>query len=610
MCGIIGAFGSNYKSLSKESLGYLINRGPDGQDSYSNDNSNLFLGHTRLSIIDLSSGSQQPMFDDSGRYAMVFNGEIYNYRTLRDDLQGKGYQFITSGDSEVVLNLYIEYKEKSLTKLRGMFAFAIFDLETNSIFLARDRFGIKPLIYAFIEGTLYFCSETNPLLHSTSLSKELSDESVFDFFKFGSVQQPRTIYKELFSLMPGNYMLFDGKGVPEIKSYYKLQEQLRTTEKDFTTARNTLRDKLFDATKMHMVADVEVGAFLSGGVDSTAAVALMNEVSSSKINTFSLGFDFESGVADETEIAQRSAKFLGTNHETIRLNEKAIIHLIDAYVQSIDQPCYDGINTFIISSEVGKKMKVAISGLGGDEIFSGYSHFKLMPEFAKKNKSLFSHLISKHELLFRRLRINTDIRFYGCSFKEQLELRRSVSNPLEVLYGSFTDPKAIDIWETPFDSNSISDHQRISLLEFDGYLLNTILRDGDVLSMAASLELRPVLLDHELVEYAINIDDSLKIKDGIQKYIFIKAVEDLIPNEVWQRKKTGFSMPFAKWLNGPLNHEFCSLLKEANALYTKLNNDYISKLLKRANNQSLQYNDWALFIFLKWLKVNKNNTIE
>lgn len=595
MCSIYGTIGKNYKNIVHSFAKELFHRGPDDNGIYYDASNNLSLGHTRLSIIDLSNQAHQPMSDSDENFVLVFNGEIYNYFELKIQLQELGHIFKTNSDTEVVLKSYIEWGEECVIFFRGMFALCIYDKSSEELFLARDRFGIKPIIYSFLDDQFVFCSELKPLLSSNILPKKLSYESVNDYFRYGSVGQPKTMLAGIYHLLPGHSMKVNFDRNFTIKKYYDLvAESSRCPQIDtYQNAVNAVRYGLEEATEFHMVADVEIGAFLSGGVDSTAVVALMKQCSHKQINTFSLGFKEKTNVEDETDIAARSAKYLDCNHHNIKIDDGYVANVFDDFIGSIDQPTIDGINTYIVSLETAKELRVALSGLGGDEIFAGYPHFKTISSNILNSPSLVSNF-GKALNRIRPNRFTNRFEFYGIEEEEAVDIQRTINTKLSSI---LKNTKAMN---KPEIYKNLSSLQKISKVEIDQYMLNTLLRDNDIMSMAHSLEVRPILLDHKLVELVFSLQDDFKIRNGMLKSVFIDSVKDIIPREVWNRKKTGFEMPFARWMNGCLNDVFKSTLdsKYASHIFTK---SYLTGLHKRAYTKRLKRKDWMSFVFLCWI---------
>ncbi len=599
MCSIFGYIGKNYCLVENRFVKDLQHRGPDDQGVYVNDEISLTLGQTRLSIIDLSAKGHQPMFDSTNNFIIVFNGEVYNYREIKIKLLNLGYVFNTETDTEVVLNSFIEWGEECMNYFRGMFAFCIFNKDKSELFLARDRFGIKPLIYTFLEDQFIFCSELKPIIRSNFVPKKLSHEATNDYFRMGAVKQPKTIIDGVFQLLPGHFMKVKSDKTYTIKKYYDLVESslLLPQVDDYLDAVSVVRQELETATKYHMVGDVEVGVFLSGGVDSTSVTALMKKYSDSKISTFSVGFKDKTEAFDETNIASRTAKSLGTNHYNIFIDDLYIANIFDKFIDDIDQPSFDGINTYIVSKETARKIKVALSGLGGDEIFAGYSHFKIIRDNVLKKPNMLS-LLGKKVNTLRPNRFTKKYPMRGLAEEVAIYQNRVLNVDLSLVLKHCSIPPRILV------NKELSSIQRISKFEIDNYLLDTLLRDADVLSMASSLEVRPVLLDHKLVELAFSLKDEYKIRGNLLKSVFVESVKDLIPNEVWNRKKTGFTMPYSRWMNSALNDRFIELMDQPQ-LDTVFCKKYLDEVKLKVKQKKLIAADWNFFIFINWLQNNK-----
>ena len=591
MCGIVGLINSQKDYDIDIILKSLYHRGPD-DFGYYKVNENSFLGQTRLSIIDTSNHGHQPMVSKCGNYILVFNGEVYNHKELKKELEAKGYIFESESDTEVILNYYIdsEDKDKFLNKLRGMFAFCIYDKKNESYFFARDRFGIKPLIYSYDGDSLCFSSELKSLISSSLISKKIDKDALNDYLQYGSIVQPKTIYKDASYLMPSHYMVLDKNGL-KITRYYSLMDNIKGLDVNYEEAVKITRNKLEEATRYHMVSDVEVGAFLSGGIDSSATVALMQKYSEKKIYTFCIGFKTgQSEVVDELNIAKKTSDILNTNHHEIVIDDKYINNIFDEYVSSMDQPSIDGLNTFIVSKEAATKVKVSISGIGGDEIFAGYPHFEKFSKYPEDKNNIFKIALSSLNKL-RPNRVTDRFQYSGLSVEQRIDKLRTLDKILynnnKIIKNNLTKTKV----------------QRISLHEIDNYLLNTLLRDGDNFSMASSLEVRPVLLDHELVELALSLSDNAKVGKKYLKEIFIESVKDIIPEFVYKREKSGFVMPVVVWMNTILNNRFKTLL-DGN-FKAILDEKYLKQLRCRVNNKEIIQKDWKVFMLLAWLKKNE-----
>lgn len=582
---------------------YLVHRGPDGHGVFKDDRTNVTLGHGRLSIIDLSTSADQPMIDNDGNLILVFNGEIYNYQEIKEDLSKRGHTFKTHSDTEVLLKAYKEFGKACLTKLRGMFAFAVYDKQKEKLFLARDRFGIKPLFYSFYQNQFVFASEVTPIVESGLVPKTISQQALDQFFLYGSVSQPNTIYSNISALMPASYLEVNVRDLKyEVTQYYNFVEEsskLQYNSLSYLEAVEIVRSKLEEATRYHLVADVEVGAFLSGGVDSTAVVALMSKYTESPIKTFSVGFAGKTEVADETTLARQSAALLGCNHTDVIVEESEILNLFEGFVGSLDQPSVDGFNTYIVSKAAAKSVKVVLSGLGGDEIFGGYEHFKLIQESAAKTPNILEQLLQKvHQL--RPNKYTSRVSLYGQTPSEAIIQQRTLL-PYAVKKGLLRKPSAKSPITEHADLNAL---QQISKSEINNYLLNTLLRDSDVMSMAHSIECRPILLDHVLVETAFAMPSDFKIRNGVKKAIFIDAVKNIVPAQVYQRKKTGFEMPLTTWLNKSLTPLTKDALESAVAK-SVFNKNYINESKALAGQHQLKRHFWQSLVLLCWLNRSK-----
>ncbi len=563
MCGIIGGFGVASRVKDGCLFEALQHRGPDGEGFFEDASVDLLLGHTRLAIIDLSDRAHQPMSDPSCRFSIVFNGEIYNYRELRAELESLGVPFNSDSDTETLLLGYQKWGEGVVRKLRGMFAFAIYDKLKKEIFLARDRFGIKPLIYSFQNGMFVFSSELKPLLGCNIVEKVLDRQALDEFYAFGSVLQPKTLIKNVLHLSPSHFMRVGVDGKHTISCYYKFPSLRSNKPVDisYTDAVKEVRRLLEKATRYHLVADVDIGAFLSGGVDSTAVVALMSQYSDKPIKAFSVGFDNGTEIFDESLVAKRTAKILGADFHRILIDDRQIENTFDDFILALDQPSIDGINTYLVSSFTAKHVKVALSGLGGDELFAGYPHFATLRDTSQAEARPLDYLARwVHRL--RPNRFTQKMSLNGMQLSDALSMVRTifpVPQRERMLPGSpYASLKSRD-------SSHCDVIQRVSSLEFSNYLCDTLLRDVDAVSMWHSLEVRPVLLDHELVEFVFNLPGNYKIRNGKFKSVFVDAIKDLIPAQVWQSPKRGFEMPFVHWMDGVLNSRFAEILESDQA---------------------------------------------
>lgn len=598
MCGIFGHLGYKEKLYvdRHEALGYQHHRGPDGDGWIELENG--ALGHNRLSILDLSNNAQQPMQDALGRYTLVFNGEIYNYKELRSELNNEGFHFRSDSDTEVILLGYICWGEYVFERLQGMFALAIHDSETDNLLLARDRLGIKPLVYCSSTKGFVFASELKVLVKLGLVKNEIDSIALASLLRFGSVTQPQTLFKNVRQLMPGHVLSWSKSGSISVYPFCsKWALSNEKPEESYPSAVNRLKKLLNTATKAHMLSDVEVGCFLSGGIDSTAVLALMQQFVEKPIKAFSLGFTNSLEVTDESEIAKRSAKLLGADFYRVTVADEEVMSKFADFIVAIDQPSIDGFNTYLVSEVAALHVKVVLSGLGADEIFGGYHHFNSIA--ASRNSSsgisdFFGSLI--HRYRPNRLTTNADLR------------RRDPINALQQMRQIFSEREVADMLIHPqsfsfpeYFSSDLSPLQSVSLAECTGYLQNTLLRDSDAVSMWHGLEIRPVLLDQNLVRFTQQLPDNFKVRDGRNKAIFKDAISDFIPPEVLNRKKTGFDLPFKRWMNEIMRERIIGLLNldVAKKIFHPV---FLNSVINLAIKRQLGHKHWLLIVLLAWLE--------
>ncbi|MFC1771047.1 asparagine synthetase B family protein, partial [Candidatus Margulisiibacteriota bacterium] len=438
-----------------------------------------------------------------------------------------------------------------------------------------------------------------PLLSSSKMPKRINRKALYSLLKFGAVSQPLTILEDVFCLLPGHYMYVEPQGKHSIEKYYDLAEE--TTKHNISSLGDEelialTRKQLEEAAKYHLVADVEVGAFLSGGVDSTAIVSMMSELVSKPIKTFSVGFEGKAEVEDELPIAREVSKYLGTDHQEVRITNELVGSIFDSFISAIDQPSIDGINTYIVSKFTSQNVKVALSGLGGDEIFMGYPHFRDILLGVKKRKNIVSNA-GKFLDSLRPNRFTAKYRFLGLEPETAICQTREIISQvkLNTLLSSTCDRDLVPC------RSGLSLTSRMSLMEIENYLRNTLLRDSDAVSMAFSLEIRPILLDHKLVEFVLALPDRMKIKGNSLKYVFIQAVKDRIPQICWDRKKTGFEMPFVSWMSDVLYDRLNSYVHSENAKQL-FSEQYHVHLLENIKNKKIKREYWLYLILLAWLE--------
>src|SRR5229473_5225969 len=589
MCGICGVIGIQRSELAEEitrrMMGALTHRGPDEDGLLIAPSA--ALGMRRLSIIDLPGG-HQPVFNETGNVAVVFNGEIYNFPQLRKTLEGSGHAFRTHSDTEVIVHAFEEWGEQCLREFRGMFALAIWDARSSGtsgeaarraqIFLARDRLGIKPLYYAVAEGALLFSSEVRSLLASGRIQQRLSPDSLEAYLTFGSVSEPSTLVEGVYSVPPGHCLAFSADAPPEKpspKPYWVYSDAALSQEgpkpKTFQEAAKLLRPLLEETVRDHLIADVPLGVFLSSGLDSTSLVALGSRFQSD-LHTFTVVFPEQR--FSEAKISRETAKRFKTRHQEILLAPDALVAQLEDAVKSLDQPTMDGLNTYFVSRAARQAgLKVALSGLGSDEIFGGYSTFVSTPRAA-----LVAGLGRWIPGPFRRLTASVAVRIAaGDAVRKAAAAWRSPKDFPHAYYFTrllFTPSRMRRLLAPYFESKEYSKDRdypwrarmretvrqagrldsftSVSCFELQSYMVNTLLRDTDAASMANSLEVRVPFLNHRLVEFVGWLPKNMKYTPHVPKSLLVEALSDLLPDEVVGQSKRTFTLPWDVWLRGPL----------------------------------------------------------
>lgn len=598
MCGICGKTGSRDKtdSLVKAMNNAIAHRGPDEQGQYTSDFCSLAM--SRLAIIDLKSGSQ-PIFNEDKTICIFMNGEIYNYPTLRSELIINGHQFTTNSDTEVVLHLYEEKGMETPRYLRGMFTLCIYDLKKNTLFLSRDRFGEKPLYYHHSGGELSFSSEIKSLLEDQSVPRVLNREALEYYLKVSMVPEPLTLFKDIFSLPPGHSMLF-GNGKLNIEPYFSINYQVDTNIKSEADAIEYLSPYLNNAVKKQLISDVPIGAFLSGGIDSSTVVALMQQNASRPIKTFTV--KFEDSAYDESPIAWEVAKYLGTEHHQIDVPNKDFQE--DIFWTMIDHsglPLADSsaIPTYFISKEIRKHVTVALSGDGGDELFAGYNLFKWwqkLNSFKNIPPPLFgvsSNLLSltsnipglRNSSKIRQAKRVSDILRAPDELRaiELHHILNDVQMRSILKSGTFEYPR---LAELPCQSEQWTPLRKLMYYRITHNLPLHMLTKVDRMSMANSLEVRTPFLDPDLFEASSKIPDRLLIKNNTGKYILRKLMKPNLPEIVFDHPKTGFDIPLQKYFNTEFENLTKTLVSDTNPLAELFNLDVINGIMNSSFNQA------------------------
>ena len=627
MCGIAGIFHlTNNEQINPEMMAKMndiqFHRGPDAGDYFFDPG--VALAHRRLSIIDLE-GSPQPMLSADKRACIVFNGEIYNFKELHTELSAKGYTFNTHGDTEAILNAWLEWGEDCVHKLRGMFAFAIWDREQECLFVARDRMGIKPFFYTLLNnGEFAFGSELKVLREHPLFDKTLLNTAVEDYFTYGYIPEPSTIYENAFKLPPGHRMLLK-KGVktlPQPEEYWDIPVHFdqELSEKEVQAE---LVERLKEAVDIRLVADVPLGAFLSGGVDSSGIVALMSQLQDDPVNTCAIGFDVEA--YNETDFAQMVADRYQTNHR-VEVVGQDDFELLDKLAHLYDEPYADSsaMPTYRVCELARKHVTVALSGDGGDELFAGYRRYKMhLNEDRVRNilplglrKPIFGPLGSLYPKMdwapkflrakttFQSMAMDTVQGYHNSMSILRADERKKLFS--KEYTASLNGYSSLEVFRRYGDKVKHLDPMKIvQYIDMKTYLVGDILTKVDRASMAHSLEVRVPILDHKFVEWAFKTTSSHNLHDGIGKYSFKKSLEPHLPEDVLYRKKMGFAVPLDSWFKGPLKERlYDGLLSQHMAQsgffdqkrMRKLIDDHVSGV--RDNSASL----WTSMMFESFLR--------
>lgn len=613
MCGIIGF---NFKAPERSNfLSIADYRGPDNSSSSSY--GTFILGHNRLSIIDLTEVANQPFVSACGNYVIVFNGEVYNYKEIRKKLESK-YAFRTNSDTEVILYNYIEKKEKCLEDFIGMFAFTIYDIKNDTLFGARDRLGIKPLVYYHQDKQFAFASEIKvikELVNGLTLNKE----AIGQYLRYLYVPSPNSVYQEVKKLEPAHYFFYH-KGELKITKYWDPIDfiGLKTTAKEENLLEE-LDDLLNDAVRLRMIADVELGSFLSGGIDSSAILYYMAKNSNKPINTFTLGFA-GADKYDETSDAKKMAAHFNTNHHEIIIHPN-VADLLPKMVRHFDEPF--GNPTAILIHELTRETKkyasVALAGDGGDEIFGGYPRYeaallydkiKFVPRVFWKILNPFFKIISEdtsgnHK--FRRIKTFVN----------------SLTKPLDEMYedwiGYFSVKEINELFKVQQDFQKVVAEVfktiptndliiKTSITDLKTFLVNNLLYYGDAMSMANSFEVRVPLIDHRIVEFMTSISSDYRIKNGQTKYLMKKLLTGKVPDAIINKPKLGLTPPMGMWLKNDLQGFINTYLSKESIESRGMNYQFVSKLLKEhhSGQRDRSSNLWSLIVLEEWHRQNYN----
>jgi asparagine synthase (glutamine-hydrolysing) len=609
MCGITGFVSTQYREHDLECMtDALRHRGPDAKGYFYQEKQGIGLGHRRLSILDLSENANQPFHSQAGQFVTVYNGELYNYREIA---QQYGLNLRTSSDTEVIIERFTKDGEKSLEDFNGMFAFAVWDKIDEKLYLIRDRVGIKPLFYYFDGRNFAFASEIKALLQ-LPIDKSLNKEALVNFLYLGYFPQEQSIFKHIKKLPAGSVGIFH-KSSFSIKSYWSLSSKIEETLlKDEKIAKAQLKKRLIDSIKGQVLSDVPLGTFLSGGIDSSTVTALAQHLSDKPVKTFSIGF--KDAKFNEAHHARAVADYLKTDHHEFMLSEKDALDKVQNLLDIYDEPFGDSsaIPTLLVSEMARKYVTVTLSGDGGDELFQGYGTYT----WAKRlDNPLIKTLryplsialkISGNERLKRRSEV------FSYSNKERM--KSHIFSQEQYLFSEKTldslliNKAKADFEETtPYTNRPLSKSEEQAFFDFQNYLKDDLLVKVDRASMYYGLETRVPLLDHKIVEFAFNLDENLKYKQGESKYLLKQVLYDYVPASYFKRPKQGFSIPLGKWLKTDLRYLIEEHLSEESVRQNNICRYDRVKELKEAyfKGEDYLYNRlWVLVLLHKWLNEN------
>jgi asparagine synthase (glutamine-hydrolysing) len=621
VCGITGIYSfTNDGNLFHQKIEFALKtlklRGPNSEGVFHHES--VSLAHTRLSVIDTSEQANQPFFSSDNNYVIVFNGEFFNYKQEREKLKHK-YNFSTNSDTEVLLYMYIEYGKSFLSKINGCFSLAIYNKQTTELLLARDRFGIKPLIVYSDQEKLIFASEMKAIM-TYDIKKEIDYNSLLMYFQLNYIPAPNSIFKNTFKLTPGTFLLISKNGVKK-ETYYKITYTRNYNNLNYEIAKKQLVTLLNNSVEQRMVADVALGTFLSGGIDSSIITGLASQ-KTNKLNSFSIGYTNEP-FYDETKYALLVAKKFNTEHSVFKLTNTELYENLFNVLNYIDEPFADSsaIPIYILSNYTKQKVTVALSGDGADEIFSGYNkhlaHYKasanlfstqflkftypLTNLLPKSRNSKITNIVRQANKFTKGAKLNNADRYWlWASFFSENDAINLLNHKIDLK--SYNALKS-EITEE-IKSNSIND---ILFTDVNLVLQNDMLAKVDLMSMANSLEVRVPFLDHSIVDFAFSLPQEYKINGNIKKRIVQDAFRNFLPNELYNRPKHGFEVPLLKWFKTDLfsliNND---LLNDEFILQQQIFNPQAIKLLKNKlfsiNPGDVHTQIWALIVFQYWWK--------
>jgi asparagine synthase (glutamine-hydrolysing) len=611
MCGIAGFISRKFsKEDLKQMTDCLRNRGPDAEGFYFNEEIGLGLGHRRLSIIDLSEAANQPIYSHDGRYAIIFNGEIYNYKEVAVKYNIKQR---TNSDTEVIIESFAKAGIECVNDFNGMFVIVIWDQKEKKLHIIRDRFGVKPLVYYWNGFDFAFASQLKALL-KLPIEKKINVNALQDYFFLEYIPAPNTIIDICFKLPKGHYIVAS-EGKIEIKQYYNFKDKIGNSSfqadlKD-SGAVDSFASLLSSAVEYRQVSDVPVGAFLSGGTDSSLICALFQQQNHDPVKTFTIGFDVPG--FDESKYANQVASILKTDHALFHLNDKDSLGIVGNLVDYYDEPfaAPSTIPSYLVCKEARRVVTVAMSGDGGDELFMGYGYYDLYKKIKKIHRLdpgigrklvsvLFSQLSLKYQRASRLMQLPSKDLFMHLWAEEQYMFSEKEIGKL--LNRSYSNCSIRDEWQR-IDKMPINDFEKISLLDIEKYLADNLLFKMDSASMANSLEVRNPFLDYRLMEFSFNLPLELKIKNGTQKFLMKELLRRYLPDEIVFRRKWGFPAPIGDWMYKELNYLLEKWLNPGLLNKQGLfdSNEVIKIKNAFINGKKFHYKRlWAIIVFQMW----------
>jgi len=633
MCGIAGFWDLN-KKRSKDlhvninnMTSCLDSRGPDDKGLWIDKKNCIAFGHRRLSILELSELGKQPMFSKNKRFVISYNGEIYNYLEIKEELKKEGKIFKSNCDTEVLIESIDSWGiEKTLNKIAGMFSFAVWDNKNKKLYLARDRLGIKPLYWSLQNKIFYFGSQPKCFIENKFWKKKIEIKNILYYFQFGYIAPPNSVFERTYQVEPGNYLSIDFNGSCKIKRYWDINKKINKDkrvlkEEEYTEELKRLLNKV---VSQHLISDVPLGSFLSGGIDSSTISLIMSQ-QKKNIETFSVGYKEKSKIFDESEYATNISKIIGSKHTNLEINPNEILNNISNIVEIFDEPFSDSsqLPTFLLSKLVRKRVTVCLSGDGGDEVFGGYNRYL----FASKIKKIFNYspyflrkLMSKiflnisptlYDNFFQIFgkKVHTNIngdkihKFSGIlglkNFEEMYEHLLSFFpvNEMPINNDVLKEYKKINF---KLDTNNLVQYMQLTDTNF--YLPGDILTKVDRASMAHGLEMRVPFLDHRVVEFACNLPENLKIHQGETKKILRNILNEKINRNFFDRPKMGFAVPLSDWLRGPLKDWAWDLINQRKLNDGLINVPLVKKIFHEhvSNKRNWQNKIWTILVYIIW----------